>query len=392
MSPAGLVCSVCEHDLGATVLEIDSVPALANALWPDAESARSAQRGAIDLRLCDGCGLLTNVAFDPELVAYGPAYENSLHFSATFAEYAACLAQRLVDAHGIRNAEVVEVGSGKGEFLALLCELGANRGVGYDPSYDGPSEVAAGQGSVRFVPALYPDGGEASTADLVCCRHVLEHQQEPAELLARVASALDGGKAVAYFEVPDARYMVEQSAVWDVIYEHPQYFSAWSLSALCRATGFAPLEVRSTYGDQFLGLDAAWPHRGSSDDRHPDAPSDWRRAVTRFGERFAATVDAWQTRLVELQRAGASIALWGAGSKGISFLNLVPAAAEIARVVDVNPRKRGLYVPGTAHRISAPEDVAGAELDVVVVLNPLYEAEIRQRLAGLGVEAETVVV
>ena len=42
----------------------------------------------------------------------------------------------LIRRYDLRGKEVIEIGCGKGEFLSLLCEVGDNRGVGFDPADD----------------------------------------------------------------------------------------------------------------------------------------------------------------------------------------------------------------------------------------------------------------
>ena len=49
---------------------------------------------------------------------------------------------------------------------------------------------------------------------------------------------------------------------------------------------------------------------------------------------------------------------WGAGSRGVQFLNLADPQRRLAAVVDVNPRKWGRYLPVTAHRVDAPETLS----------------------------------
>ena len=82
------------------------------------------------------------------------------------------------------------------------------------------------------------------------------------------------------------------------------------------------------------------------------------------------------------------MALWGAGSKGISFLTAVPGAARIPFVIDLNARKQGRHVPVTGQRIHAPEDVPWQEIDLVIVMNPLYGDEIAARVRALGGAAD----
>jgi hypothetical protein len=84
------------------------------------------------------------------------------------------------------------------------------------------------------------------------------------------------------------------------------------------------------------------------------------------------------------------IAFWGAGAKGVTFLNMVPNADKIEYVVDSNVRKQGMYVPGTGQPISSPDRLQDYQPDIVIVLNPLYTYEISSALAGLGVNSEIV--
>ncbi len=62
----------------------------------------------------------------------------------------------------------------------------------------------------------------------------------------------------------------------------------------------------------------------------------------------------------------------------------------VEAVVDINPRKHGSFIAGSGQGIVAPEVLPRYNPSVVVLLNPIYEAEIRSSLAGLGVTAEIV--
>src|SRR5207249_64095 len=116
-------------------------PVHQNLLMPDAISARTVQRGELSMMVCDDCGFVFNAAFDPDKLAYGEDYDNTQSCSAYFDEYLNHLGRDLVEMHGVANADIVEVGCGKGHFLRKLVEYPSarNRGVGFDPSYTGPS-------------------------------------------------------------------------------------------------------------------------------------------------------------------------------------------------------------------------------------------------------------
>jgi hypothetical protein len=102
-------------------------------------------------------------------------------------------------------------------------------------------------------------------------------------------------------------------------------------------------------------------------------------------------VQRWTQRLGELVGSGPT-AVWGAGSKGVTFLNLIEPGREVAAVVDVNPNKVGLHLPGTGQEVVGPEAVAGDAVDHVLVMNPLYLDEISAQLAALGSRAEVIAV
>ena len=76
--------------------------------------------------------------------------------------------------------------------------------------------------------------------------------------------------------------------------------------------------------------------------------------------------------------------VWGAGTKGVMFLNTVPGADRTTRIVDANPRKRGRFVPGSGQEVVTPDDLRAAPPGAVVVTNPLYRDEIAASLGRAG--------
>lgn len=368
------------------MLHVQGVPALCNVFWPTEESARAAPQGDIDLRFCGACGLLHNAAFDQERVLYSPEYENSIHFSPVFQGYIDELARRLVDRYDLHGKDIVEIGCGSGDFLASLCALGANRGVGYDPSHD-PARAPATDGRVRISADAYPLQGV--TADLVSSRHVLEHLPDPGGLVSSVRSSLgDHHAGIVYFEVPDATYMVEEAAIWDLIHEHCSYFAAPTLAWLFERAGFEIVDIGRSLGDQYLWIEAR-PGPVPATAALPDITA-IEKLLGEFADTFASTVAGWKERLGDLDPG--RVAVWGAGAKGVMFLNLVDPEGRIGHVVDINPHKRGRHAPGTGQRIVGPADLAEDPPEHVIVMNPLFSEEIGARLRQQGVQAEVLAV
>jgi hypothetical protein len=384
-------CPVCDGADLQVFLEVERVPVLCNQLFPTRRAALEAPRGAIRLGFCDQCCAIYNTAFDDSLIEYGQAYENSLHFSHRFQRYAEELVAGLVDRFGLRGKDIVEIGCGKGDFLTMICAAGANRGVGFDRSYEGP-EAPDGSG-FRVVRDHYSEQYAHVPADLICCRHVLEHIPTPIDFLSSVRRAAgQRTETGVFFEVPNALYTLRDLGIWDIIYEHCSYYSAPSLVRLFRDRGFNVRRVYETYGGQFLCLEA---DSRSAADRSEEVELDGAsvaRLVSAFSEHHARKVAEWDVRLGQWLEDGARVAIWGAGSKGVTFLNTLGDGARVEFVVDINPRKRGGHVPGTGQPVVAPEQLRGSGVDRVLVMNPLYRDEIGATLRELGVDAETAVV
>ena len=376
-------CPVCAGTAHLPLATIEAVPAYCNVLWPSREEALAAPTASIELALCPVCGMVWNTEFDAAVLEYSPAYENSLHFSPVFQRYAEELAARLVERYGLYGKDVLEIGSGKGDFLRLLAAAGGNRGVGFDPSHEGTLQ----QGDVRFVRDLYSADHAGVPVDFVCCRHVLEHVEQPVEFLERLRKALGDRDVVVYFEVPAAEYLFSRLSGWDIIYEHCSSFSEPALRRAFGAAGFETLDSGFSFGDQYLWVEARTA--SAPDGAEPSAAAaDVVAAAAGFGERFDVMVARWSESLATVPSG--SVAVWGAGSKGVTFANLVGGDA-IGCLVDVNPRKQGRFVPGTAQRVIPPRELAERQPTAIMVMNPLYTDEITASARNEGVVAEVLV-
>jgi hypothetical protein len=86
------------------------------------------------------------------------------------------------------------------------------------------------------------------------------------------------------------------------------------------------------------------------------------------------------------------VVVWGAGAKGVMFLNLLQltTGSGVDCVVDINPRKQGHFVPLMGQRIVGPDLLLRNPPDLVIVMNPEYEREIRSTLNELGIRCEVV--
>lgn len=389
-------CPVCAKQDLSVFLELEGLPVHCNLHWPSREVALTAPRGDMRLGFCHECGMIYNTAFDPSRMAYSQAYENSLHFSSVFQEYAQELATGLIEKYHLYGKDIIEIGCGKGEFLSMLCEGGQNRGFGFDTSYDSGREENGAAKNIAFIRDFYSAAhAEEYPADFICCRQVLEHIQNPREFLLQLRQAIgDRHQTAVFFEVPNVFYTIRDFGIWDILYEHCSYFSPSSFSRLFQETGFTVRQVYPTFGGQFLCLEA-FPVDTVSSYAMDTAAQELEQLsslISEFGDNYRNKVAIWKGDTYQLFKEAKRVVVWGAGTKGVMFLNTLKIDDQVKYVVDINPHKQGMYIAGTGQCIVPPEFLREYQPDIVLMMNPIYKDEICNMIYQVGVKAEVVAI
>lgn len=379
-------CPNCLSDAVQPFYETGPVPVHSCLMLDEEAAARAFPRRPIRLGACDACGFVTNMVFDPQVHDYCSSYEDQQSFSRRFCRFQTELVRALIDCYDVRGKNIVEIGCGKGDFLVELCRTGGNRGIGIDPrSNPDSSDRDAG---IRFVPEYYSRKHWDIAVDLVACRHTLEHLPDTDRFVAELRQALDlNPHALVFFEVPDATRIFRECAFWDIYYEHCSYFSPEALATLFRRNRFEVLEVSRVFEDQYLTL-VAHPQAGAGSQAGRDSQGAWKQTITDFSTQVSRTIEHWRSRLAE--RAGQRLAVWGAGSKCVSFLSTLDCEQSVSVIVDINPHQQGRFLPGSGKRIVSPEALSTVRPDAVLIMNPVYRDEIARQLEEMGLQPELI--
>jgi 2-polyprenyl-3-methyl-5-hydroxy-6-metoxy-1,4-benzoquinol methylase len=210
---------------------------------PTAHLDRHESTGAVSVIRCRRCGVgvsrppLSDVAF-----LYGDRTSQDFQQSDSRVTRAIkSLAFRrqarvLLGQVRCRPGRVVDFGCGSGLFTRKLAELlPGSTVIGTDFHPTPPPEL----GDEHYEP-LESTAGLAGHADLVLAMHVLEHDDDPTALLARIAGlAKPGGRVV--LEVPNVECIWAGvfGRYWDSWYlpYHRVHFSSESLCSLIRQSG-----------------------------------------------------------------------------------------------------------------------------------------------------------
>jgi len=323
-----------------------------------------------------------NRSFDPSKLSYGAQYDNRQAFSGFFDQYLDSLVGGLVNDRGIRNCRIVEIGCGDGTFLRKLVRAShaRNLGLGIDPSYQGAASDLDGR--IEFRKSFYEPGSGALHADVVICRHVIEHVPQVMTFLRGLRQDLEAApRSRVFFETPSLEWTLVNVVFWDFFYEHCSYFSRLALANAFALAGFTVDSVHKVFGDQYLWLEA---HPGNPQFQTLSAEESTMPLIARYVKLEASAIAEWRNSICSAAERS-RVALWGAGAKGVTLANILdPNADLIACLVDANPNKQGRFAAGAGHPIVRYEDLPRLGVDTVFVMNPNYRAEISKTLRAAG--------
>jgi SAM-dependent methyltransferase len=213
--------------------------------------------------------------------------------------------------------------------------------------------------------------------DLVIARHILEHTHNP-RLFMEAIRGLVGPAGYIVCEIPDCALpfeLLDYTALWE---EHSLYFSAATLCQCLHAGGFR-IEAIHNYPAPYETAIVAVARVGRSVDAPPETRQE-RERVRSFAKGFHGRRQLLRTLLSGHRQAG-KIALFGAGHHASIFTNLLGVADLIEFVVDDNPHKRGLRMPGTRLPIVGSDRLMTGEIKLC--LSSLGAGSEREVLAKL---------
>jgi SAM-dependent methyltransferase len=373
------ICQACGSPLTRTFADLGMQPLVNSYVPPDRADAPE-PLFPTHARVCDAC-LLVQVDHlrPPEDMFSDYPYFSS--FSDSWLAHAKAYADAMTGRFGLgEDSRVVEIASNDGYLLQYFIEKNIPA-LGVEPAANIaeaaiargiPTEIAFfGKETARRLVA------KGWSADLVAAKNVMAHVPDINDFVAGVSLLLkpDG---VFTVEFPHLLELIREVQFDTIYHEHFTYLSLLAVTTIFERQGLTVFDVEKqpTHGGSLRVFAArsgagraAGPAVRALLDEEKDSGLDRPEGYEGFQHRIVAVRDGLRAFLAEARAAGKTVAAYGAAAKGTILLYYCGATDEdVAFVVDRNPAKQNLLLPGSHIPIRPVEALLETRPDYVLIL------------------------
>lgn len=348
-------CRVCgKVFFGEPLLRYENMPKAAQN-FPTVDSLGCETGVDLTVCQCSGCGLV-QLSNDP--VPYYREVIRAAAFSGVIKDLKTEQFADLIQKYSLQGKKVIEIGCGRGEFLALLQQFDVDA---YGLEYS-ESSVAQCLKNGLNVAKGYPDSKADVLAkgpfDAFLLLMFLEHMPDPNSALRGIYDNLSDG-AIGLVEVPNFDMMLRNKLFSEFIGDHLLYFSMETLQTTMNLNGFEIIKCNELRDDYVIS--AVVKKRGKLD-------------ISNFYDyqiKIKNEINEYIGRV-----GGKKVAIWGAGHQALAIIALTKIEDKIRYVVDSAPFKQGKYTPATHLPIVAPDALKSDPVDAIIVMAASYSNEV----------------
>lgn len=374
----GLPCRSCGTELKVSFCDLGMSP-LSNAFLAREALGQRESFYPLHAFVCEQCFLVQLGEFEsPAEIFSDYVYFSS--YSTSWLDHAKRYVETMTERLALNGeSKVVEIASNDGYLLQYFVAKGIPV-LGVEPAAN-VAEIAVGKGvpsHVGFFGAQLARELAAAghAADLLLGNNVLAHVPDINDFVAGMAILLKPAGAIT-MEFPHLLRLIESNQFDTIYHEHFSYLSLLSVEAIFARHGLAIVDVDElkTHGGS-LRIHARY---AAAAEPKPTVAA-LRTREEAFGLKDVGVYKAFDAKaretkrallsfLIESKQAGLSMAAYGAAAKGNTLLNYCGIRSDfIDFVVDRSPWKQGRFLPGTHIPVRAPEQIAEARPDYVLIL------------------------
>lgn len=329
----------------------------------------------------------------PEEIFKDYAYFSS--YSASWLQHAERYVEMMISRFALGSgSNVVELASNDGYLLQYFQQAGVPV-LGVEPAAN-VAQAAIERGiatEIAFfgVETALRLRARGPRADVITANNVLAHVPDLNDFVAGMRELL-APTGVITVEFPHLACLIEGNQFDTIYHEHFSYFSFLTAERAFAQNGLSVFDVErlSTHGGS-LRVYVQHASTGSrATGERVGALREWERTrgyheletYLSFAPKVEATKRALLAFLIAAREQGKRVAAYGAAAKGNTLLNYCGIRRDfIDYIVDRNPHKQNVLLPGTRIPVFGPERLAATRPDYVLILPWNLREEIVEQLA-----------
>lgn len=395
------VCRFCGHEIKDTFADLGLSP-LANEYVSGEQLQMGQHYYPLHVKVCRHCYFVQTMEYkSPESIFRNYQYFSS--YSTSWVEHARKYVDMIIKRKKLSKSSLVaEVACNDGYLLQFFVKAGIPC-YGVEPAEN--VAVCAEQMGITVYKEFFSDkyaetlANEGKTVDLLIGNNVMAHVPDINSFLKGINIILkpDG---IATFEFPHIMNLIIKNQFDTIYHEHFSYLSLIFLCKACAKHGLKIIDVEelSTHGGSLRVYIVNQSSNASVQEtvenvltKEKNTGLNDLETYISFSEKVKTIKRNIVVSLSQLKSESIKIAAYGAAAKGNTLLNYCGIGKDmIDFVVDANPYKQGLYLPGTQIPIVSQEYLVEHAPDYLIILPWNLKEEIIDQLNHLNLQCKFI--
>jgi len=373
-------CRFCDYEIKKKFVDLGVTP-LSNSYLKYENLNRPEKKFPLQAFVCENCFLVQIPEFEtPDNIFSEYAYFSS--YSKSWLQHVENYVNMISEKNSLgKNSLVVELASNDGYLLQFFKKRGISV-LGIEPAAN-VAKVAEDKG-IRTMVDFFGEKlaqklfREEIKADLIIGNNVLAHVPNINDFVKGMTILLKSN-GIINMEFPHLLQLIKHNQFDTIYHEHFSYFSLYTVKKIFEFYNLTIFDVEeiSTHGGS---LRIYAKHETNTNFEIKNSVSELLEKEENFGLlnlsfylEFSKTVESIKKELINFfqnaKQNKKKIVCYGAAAKGNTLLNYCEIGIEdVEYVVDKNPHKQGLYLPGSHIPIKEPKEIKKTKPDFVFIL------------------------
>jgi 2-polyprenyl-3-methyl-5-hydroxy-6-metoxy-1,4-benzoquinol methylase len=355
-------CSLCGHVIENSIFTLENMPFSAQGFLNENEILND-KSITLNICQCNKCGL---VQLDNKVVPYYKDVIRATAYSSEMQGFRLKQFSEFVDRFNLKEKKVIEIGSGRGEYLELMSKFVTQC---YGIEHNTKSVDIARKKDQNVFQGYLEDKDyiiDNSPYDAFFIMSFLEHIPNLNSFLEAIYNNLSNG-AVGLIEVPNFDMIIKNNLFSEFISDHLYYFTKETFRRVLEVNGFEVIEIRAIWYDYIIS--AIVKKREKID------LSNFMKIKTNLKISFNNLLKQYN-----------KVAVWGAGHQSLALISLMNIKDKIEFIIDSASFKQGLYTPATHLKIYSPDKLTNSKIEAIIVIAGSYNEEVIKTIKNMKID------